>query len=163
MNWEALGAIAESLGALGVILTLLYLGRQIRGQNIESRLTAFNTMTQQWATLIGDLAVRNDLADVFYKGASNFESLDGVETVRFSSHLGRTFRVIEGIYTQHSAGRLDNETWTAVVNSMRDLCSLPGVKAWWPTRSHWFSLQYQSFIQPMIDDHGEQHMYKRLR
>ena len=29
MNWEALGAIAELLGAIGVILTLLYLSRQI--------------------------------------------------------------------------------------------------------------------------------------
>jgi hypothetical protein len=30
MNWEALGAIAEFLGAIGVILTLLYLSRQIQ-------------------------------------------------------------------------------------------------------------------------------------
>ena len=29
MNWEALGALAELLGAIGVIATLLYLSRQI--------------------------------------------------------------------------------------------------------------------------------------
>ena len=29
MNWEALGAMAELLGAIGVIVTLLYLSRQI--------------------------------------------------------------------------------------------------------------------------------------
>ena len=32
MNWDAVGAFAELLGAVGVIATLLYLARQI-GQN----------------------------------------------------------------------------------------------------------------------------------
>jgi hypothetical protein len=35
MNWEALGAIAEFLGAIAVLITLLYLARQIR-QNRDS-------------------------------------------------------------------------------------------------------------------------------
>lgn len=30
MNWDALGAIGEMLGAIGVIATLLYLSVQIR-------------------------------------------------------------------------------------------------------------------------------------
>jgi hypothetical protein len=29
MNWDAIGAVAELLGALGVIASLVYLGRQI--------------------------------------------------------------------------------------------------------------------------------------
>ena len=33
MNWEALGAIAELLGAIGVIATLLYLSRQIENNS----------------------------------------------------------------------------------------------------------------------------------
>ena len=30
MNWDAIGAIAELLGAIGVIASLVYLGSQIR-------------------------------------------------------------------------------------------------------------------------------------
>ena len=30
MNWDALGAVAESLGALGVIATLIYLAIQVK-------------------------------------------------------------------------------------------------------------------------------------
>ena len=33
MNWEALGALSELLGAAAVVLTLLYLSRQIAHQN----------------------------------------------------------------------------------------------------------------------------------
>ena len=35
MNWEAIGAIGELLGALGVVITLVYLAVQIR-QNTQS-------------------------------------------------------------------------------------------------------------------------------
>ena len=33
MTWDAVGAIAELLGALGVILTLLYLSKQIENNS----------------------------------------------------------------------------------------------------------------------------------
>ena len=37
MNWEAIGAIAELIGASGVILSLLYLAAQIRTSNESSK------------------------------------------------------------------------------------------------------------------------------
>jgi hypothetical protein len=37
MNWEALGAIAEAMGAVGVIATLAYLSIQLRQNAISAR------------------------------------------------------------------------------------------------------------------------------
>ena len=48
MNWDAIGAIGENVGALGVILSLIYLASQIRMQNRESRLAAATEWTNQW-------------------------------------------------------------------------------------------------------------------
>jgi hypothetical protein len=36
MNWDAIGAIAELLGAIGVIASLIYLARQIPGLPLHS-------------------------------------------------------------------------------------------------------------------------------
>jgi hypothetical protein len=44
MNWEALGAIAELLGAIGVIGSLVYLGMQIRHSALQTEL---NTKTMR--------------------------------------------------------------------------------------------------------------------
>jgi len=38
MNWEAVGAIAEIIATFGVIISLVYLGLQIRGQIVEASL-----------------------------------------------------------------------------------------------------------------------------
>ena len=41
MNWEAIGAIAESVGAIGVIVTLVYLASQLRSNTkaIEAQMS----------------------------------------------------------------------------------------------------------------------------
>ena len=40
MNWDAVGAIGEIVGAFAVVLSLVYLSIQIRTQNNESRLAS---------------------------------------------------------------------------------------------------------------------------
>ena len=37
MNWDAVGAIAELLGAIGVIGSLIYLATQVRSSNLASQ------------------------------------------------------------------------------------------------------------------------------
>ncbi len=40
MNWDALGAIGEIVGATAVVISVIYLAVQIRKQTVESRLSA---------------------------------------------------------------------------------------------------------------------------
>ena len=47
MNWEAVGAIGEVVGAMGIIVTLAYLAYQIRQNTQGMRLTARQTLTHQ--------------------------------------------------------------------------------------------------------------------
>ena len=45
MNWDAIGALGEILGASAVFASLIYLAIQIRAQNRESRLGAMHEMS----------------------------------------------------------------------------------------------------------------------
>lgn len=40
MNWDAIAAVGEIMGALAVVVSVAYLAVQIRKQTAESRLTA---------------------------------------------------------------------------------------------------------------------------
>ena len=46
MNWDAIGAVAEAVGGLGVILTLFYLALQIRGSNRVAKAQSRQSMTE---------------------------------------------------------------------------------------------------------------------
>ena len=40
MNWEMISAVGQVLGAIGVIISIVYLAAQIRNQNKESQRAA---------------------------------------------------------------------------------------------------------------------------
>ncbi len=55
MNWDAIGAIGEILGALAVFSSLVYLASQIRAQNRESRVASVHEVTEAYRNTISVL------------------------------------------------------------------------------------------------------------
>ena len=159
MNWEAIGAVGEIIGALGVILSLIYLASQIGTQNRESRLAAATEWTNQWNEFSVSFAEHPNLSEVWIKGIEDMSSLNPSEFVQFSAQCGRFFRTAEGLHDQYEQGRLDVKTWRGLEHTLEDIARLPGVKTWWPTRSRWYSDGFQSFVQPFVDSTGSQQMY----
>ncbi len=159
MNWEAVGAVGEILGALGVIVSLVYLATQIRTQNRESRAAAVNEWTNQWNQFLVSFAEHPNLSEVWIKGIYDFSALNPTEVVQFSSHLGRIFRVGENIYDQYKQGLFDPKTWRGVERTLADVARFPGAKAWWPTRSHWYSDEFAALVQPWFDSTEPQRLY----
>ena len=55
MNWDAIGAIAELLGAFGVIASLIYLATQIRQNTKSVRMASHHGVAVQFnqANLVG--------------------------------------------------------------------------------------------------------------
>lgn len=159
MNWEAIGAVGEIAGALGVVVTLVYLARQIRTQNRESRLAAATEWTTQWNGFLGSLAENPRLAELWLKGLQDFSSLNDAEAVQFSSQLGRFFRAAEGLRDQFGQDRLAPETWRGIGRTLEDVARYPGVKAWWPTRSHWYTDDFVAYVKPMIESTERQRLF----
>ncbi|MEH6593310.1 MAG: hypothetical protein V7746_23775, partial [Halioglobus sp.] len=48
MNWEAVGAFGEVVGALAVVVTLVYLARQIRGNAAANHVMGTGKITAQY-------------------------------------------------------------------------------------------------------------------
>lgn len=82
MNWDALGAAAELLGALAVIVTLWFLAQQIRSANRlkrgENRDATVDQFDRWRVTLASDPA----LASLWLRGARG-EELDDEAAFRF--------------------------------------------------------------------------------
>ena len=76
MNWDALGAIGEIVGAIAVVATLAYLAVQIRQNNKLSQTTAVQAVSQQNLDFLGMLATNPDLGELWFKGAENYDKLD---------------------------------------------------------------------------------------
>ncbi len=83
-NWEAIGAIGEILGAIAVLLTLIYLVAQIK-QNTASVVTATYESMMSGITDINLVVVGNsELASLPVRGGRDPDSLDYEEALRYA-------------------------------------------------------------------------------
>ena len=78
MNWEAIGAIGEILGAAGVIVTLGYLAFQIRQNN---RHLAHEAQRARAQAIRENVSAMRDYADIFIKDLHG-ETLTETESFR---------------------------------------------------------------------------------
>jgi hypothetical protein len=89
MNWEMISAVGQMLGAIGVIISIIYLAVQIRNQNKESQRAAMNVLTTHWSDLNRTLVENPDLAALWIRALQSFDELDGASKLRgFGAHLG---------------------------------------------------------------------------
>ena len=83
MNWDAIGALGELIGALAVICTLVYLAVQIRQNTnaVKSAATESSVKAVNDVRLV--LSQDSELVDIYLKGIGDPSLLSPAEEVRF--------------------------------------------------------------------------------
>ena len=106
MNWDAIGAAGEVAGAIAVVLTLVYLSRQIRQNsdalgrsNDYARANSIHQTNSLFSQVFSELARDEQLASIYQRSMAG-ESLNDVETVRFVAFLNAFFAWLEDLHTQ---------------------------------------------------------------
>ncbi|MBT8487469.1 MAG: hypothetical protein KJO65_01455 [Gemmatimonadetes bacterium] len=112
MAWGAVQAIAELVAAGGVIVSLVYLSRQIRDNTQSVRtlanqdlMTAFNDVT----SLAG--GSRHGARIYHHMVAARWNDLDDDERSAARPTLLQVMRVFEQAHLQYRAGFLEGDVW----------------------------------------------------
>jgi hypothetical protein len=147
MNWEAIAAIAELLGALGVITSLVYLAGQVRSSGNQSRQASIQSIVNQMNNVWRQMATERNYAEIWVRGSKDLSSLsDETERVQFSALMLSLFRPYEEIFHYRRDGRVDDWTWESISPQCHALMGTPGFIHWWEMRGSWFSPSFQQHI-----------------
>jgi hypothetical protein len=147
MNWDALGAIAELAGAIGVIASLAYVATQIRHNTrasaVESKLVTTGMLTEFVDMLITD----PELNDIFQRGRISKEDLTKEEYQRFSNMVMKTFWFCSAAHFQLRTGTLTDEDWYEIKAILDYWIAGAGVREWWSRYGHQrFGKTYADFV-----------------
>ena len=145
MNWDAIGAIGEIVGAAAVVLSLGYLAVQIRNQNNESRNAAMHDISVGWRAA-SEQFTDGELATIFIKANRDFDSLTEVEALRFVAGVHGIFRVYEEAYNQHQQGRLDDHVWDAMNHQYASYLAAPAFRKYWEMRRYQYNADFQAYV-----------------
>ena len=107
MNWEAISAIGQIVGAIAVVVSLIYLAREIRTNARSARVASLHDVNR-W---LGELVEHPHLAELYYRGIRDFRSLKSADLVRFSALMDQMFYIFRELYYQQLDGHLDPRLW----------------------------------------------------
>lgn len=159
MTWDAIAAVAELVGAAGVILSLVYLAGQVRSSGSQARHAAIqsvvNKMNELWNTMASA-----STADLWTRGSKGLDQLEGEsERVQFSALMLSMLRPYEEVYHYRRDGLVDDWTWESISTVCHALMGTPGWWEWWTLRGGWFSSEFQAHIREVQTEGAE---YERL-
>jgi len=146
MNWEAIGAVGEVLGALGVIATLGYLAVQIRQNTRSVRSAAYQAAVASSVEVAAMFASSETLSEAFSKGFRDFEDLEGPERYRFQAYAYGLFRSYENLFYQHTQGAIESDLWLGFHNMLQRDINVTGFAAWWDSQRNVFSPEFQRYV-----------------
>jgi hypothetical protein len=161
MNWEALGALAELAGAIGVVVSLLYLATQIRQNTRSVRIASHHGLMSEFRNIVRVLAQDPELGNLVKKGLEHPEQLSETDRPRFGSQLAGLIQLYEELYAHHRAGLVERDFWESRQRNLFYLISLPGPSAWWHGESallpgrHGSDLVSEEFRR-LVEDHLRQ-------
>jgi len=148
MNWDAIGTVAEVLGAAGVIATLVYLSIQIRNAADVDRANIRANLTEGSQKA---LALGVEYPEIFIKAASG-ETLTVEQRFRLFMVHRIVFRGYENYAYQYSLGLFDESEWRGVINAIEGVLSEPYAQEDWRAVRHQYSEAAQKLLDPLVPD-----------
>ena len=105
MNWDTISAIGETIGAVAVVISLLYLAVQIR-QNTNhikssiaaTELSAFERNIASGNRMREFFLLNPELLELYMKGRESYTNLDTAGKIKFDMIVRNIFSEIQGAY-----------------------------------------------------------------
>ena len=104
--------IAEIAGAVAVVISLLYVGYQIR-ENTDAQLSATENNLFSLGFALDEWYLQPDFVEIVAKANSDFASLTEVERLRYERHVGMSLNVWAYALKSYTRGQIDEGEWVA--------------------------------------------------
>jgi hypothetical protein len=163
MNWEAVGATASLLAAVGVIATLIYLSIQIRQNTKAVRSSSIQNLVQSFSTT-AQAAVENEyIIPLLLKANAGAEALTQEERVRLHFWFIMTFRRFEGVYFQRDLGIVDAEVIDGFERSQMAILASKSAQQWWANSKEIFNSGFVSYVEKLLEKGAPKSLHPALR
>jgi hypothetical protein len=127
-DWSAL---AQIIGAMAVVISLVYVGFELRANTAAVQAAALQSVNQIARDQILLYATNPELNRISMQGAQDTANLNGEDRVRYRWLVRSFWLGMQTIYRQWQLGILPDEEWAVYYNVVCANVAMPGVRALW--------------------------------
>ncbi len=150
LNWDAIGALGEVAGAVGVIVTLIYLAIQVRQNTSVTRASTAQHMTNNWVLVNLEMT----RSQVTTKNIDFSMPPDELQIVL--SFWRSMFHQWSNCQYQYRHGSLDELLYLPTEMEMshfpRDQTIGPNLRAAWSVTRFVINAEFQQFVDDIIEN-----------
>ena len=128
---QLLGNFGEFFGAIVVVMSLIYVGKQIRDSSAQIRVNTTTTTASLIQDGFAPLYTTKENQDVWHAGLNTPDDLPEDQYRRFEMLMYRMFYSYQVCIVQHDAGVIDEDQFKASSFYFRHLYRTPGGRRWW--------------------------------
>ena len=150
MNWDAIGAIGENIGALAVVVSVVYLAVQIRKQTAESRLAAARELSNLYIQTLRSTREDKEFCSLYLKSIQNYDDLPAEQRYRVAIFIQEAFRMFEQHYVHIRQQKADPLFVDSINLSFEEWLTFPGIQRWWELSNDMFVPQFRDHVAGMI-------------
>ena len=154
MTLDNLAALAEVIGAVAVVISLVYVGYQVKQNTKAIKTQVHETVVGHVLEAEGALLNNADLAEIMVRTNSDPGSLSPADELRANTYYTFEFVNWESAFLHFHRGFVDKQTWHRWDLSHRPDPASLGQYHYWKQHRHWFEDTFALHIDQVFIDLG---------
>ena len=142
--------VGELIAVFAVVVSLIFVGIEIAQNNQLTRETSTQRLVSELRSVQRALSDNADFACLYGRATQDYLSLSGSERLRFSGYVLSLFQVYQEMHILMRRDRIEPEIWQGAHALLLESMQLRGLQEWFTTRRHWFSEDFQQYIEGLI-------------
>ena len=153
MNWEAIGAVGEILGATAVVISIIYLATQIRQNSQAVKSESVRQLLSQSSNLFLGTATSPEII------AAQTEHMPGQQAItedeqRLDMLASAIFTNFENGYYQYTSGSLPEEIFLSYERRVSAMLQVSWARSHWELRSTRYGDSFREFVNGLATGEG---------
>ena len=130
MTLSDLASIGTFVSAVAVVVSLVYLGSQIRQARVHQQAAIRSERASRMAAM-NIAAQEPSIAVAIAKGVTGSDDISGTQYAQFAHFCRASFYNAEDTYFQHKLGLISEEAFASFIASVQGAATAPGMRAAW--------------------------------
>jgi hypothetical protein len=137
MSFEQISYLAQIVASVGVVVSLIFVGLQIRQNTAALQRDEHNSTMEQWTVIRMAIAKHRDIAELMTAGLHDERALDAADQLRLEQMLQENAWAAFHIWDRTQRGIFPKGTFEATGGALLEtLLSTPGGEGWWRKAKH---------------------------
>ena len=151
MTLEQYAQIGEIIAAVAVIASLIYVAQQLHQNTDMMRVGNAQHFVDFNIRLVGPIVANRELADLWIKGGSDFETLDSIDKQRLVMFEWQAIAGWHNFFNLRQKHLMSDEQWHEVVWVFENIGQRQAVRAAWTTFKGGYDKSFQEFMAQYLE------------